>query len=196
MKVLVVDTETTGLPYYLDGKRKYPSIVQWSFVVFDMETETVLREHDYIIKALDPIPPETTAIHGITEEMSQSGFDFRDVYPTYIECVEISNVIIGHNIDFDMNVMKHQCSRLYLEFQHPNEIFCTAKSSTNICCIERIGKRGKYFKYPKLIELYEFLFNETPTGLHNSMKDVWVCLRCYCQLKQKNIEFLKYKCNS
>ena len=34
-------------------------------------------------------------------------------------------------------------------------------------------------KPPKLVELYEKLFNETPSGLHNSMIDVFVCLRCY-----------------
>ena len=35
MRVLVVDTETTGLPYFKDGYQVWPSIVQWSFVVFD-----------------------------------------------------------------------------------------------------------------------------------------------------------------
>ena len=192
MRILVVDTETTGLPYYENAIRIFPSIVQWSFVVFDTETETLIHEHDYIIKALDIISPESAFIHGITPEINErQGIDFKEIYPKFIECVQSSDMIVGHNIDFDLNVIQSVCRRTCHEFIIPPIIYCTMKSSRQLCCIKRNG----YLKYPKLIELYEFLFNETPVGLHNSMKDVWVCLRCFCMLKyQKNIEYLRDKC--
>ena len=193
MRVLVVDTETTGLPYYDNGIRKYPSIVQWSFVVFDTISEEVIYEYDYIIKALDPISPESISIHGITEDMSHKGSDFTEIYPTFMICVQMCEMIIGHNIDFDLNVMKEECQRLQCDFIIPPQIYCTMKSSRDLCCIKRQGYMS--YKYPKLVELYEFLFYETPSGLHNSMKDVWVCLRCFCKLKyNKNIEYLRDKC--
>jgi DNA polymerase-3 subunit epsilon len=40
-----------------------------------------------------------------------------------------------------------------------------------------------YKKWPKLSELYFVLFNENPDGLHNSMMDVLVCLRCYLKMR-------------
>ena len=42
------------------------------------------------------------------------------------------------------------------------------------------GKGGKkYFKYPKLCELYKILFKREPNGMHNSLVDILLCLRCY-----------------
>jgi hypothetical protein len=45
-------------------------------------------------------------------------------------------------------------------------------------------KAGKsYNKFPKLIELYEKLFQVRPNNLHNSLNYVIVCLRCFMKLK-------------
>ena len=37
-------------------------------------------------------------------------------------------------------------------------------------------------KSPKLIELHEKLFKETPNNLHNSLIDILVCFRCFGKL--------------
>ena len=58
------------------------------------------------------------------------------------------------------------------------------KYGTNICNILKTSNKGKlYKKFPTLLQLYEFLFNETPTQLHNSLMDVIVCLRCYLKMR-------------
>jgi hypothetical protein len=47
-------------------------------------------------------------------------------------------------------------------------------------------KRPPYssgYKNPKLSELYEFLFDETPQDLHNSLIDTLVCLKCYLRVR-------------
>ena len=41
----------------------------------------------------------------------------------------------------------------------------------------------KVLKVPKLLELHEKLFNTTPSNLHNSLIDIYVCLRCYYKLE-------------
>jgi hypothetical protein len=43
----------------------------------------------------------------------------------------------------------------------------------------------KYKKWPKLSELYFAMFHENPDGLHNSMMDVLVCLRCYLKMRHR-----------
>jgi DNA polymerase III epsilon subunit-like protein len=40
-------------------------------------------------------------------------------------------------------------------------------------------KPPKNFKYPKLSELHEVLFGYVPDNLHDSLIDIFVCLRCY-----------------
>ena len=56
----------------------------------------------------------------------------------------------------------------------------------DMCNIKAFDRNGKeYIKYPKLIELHEYLFNQTPKNLHNSFNDIIVCLRCFYKLEQK-----------
>ena len=58
--------------------------------------------------------------------------------------------------------------------------FCTMKNNKDRCGIVRYWDDGtKYNKFPSLIELYQYLFNETPSDLHDAMMDVFVCLKCY-----------------
>jgi hypothetical protein len=45
------------------------------------------------------------------------------------------------------------------------------------------SEKKKYKKWPKLSELYYALFNQYPDGLHNSLIDVLVCLRCYLKMR-------------
>ena len=74
------------------------------------------------------------------------------------------------------------------------------KLAKDLCQIKAISKFGnEYNKFPKLIELHEKLFaNETPKNLHNSLNDIMVTLRCFCQLsfnidlRAKSNEFIKY----
>ena len=56
------------------------------------------------------------------------------------------------------------------------------KRSTDLCKIEVTSMDGdKYFKYPTLSELHKELFGTVPNGVHDSMADVLICLRCYAQ---------------
>ena len=65
-----------------------------------------------------------------------------------------------------------------------NNLFCTMQESIQLCNIESKDRAGKTFiKFPKLIELYQKLFNQTPNHLHNSLNDVVVTLRCFIKLK-------------
>ena len=76
--------------------------------------------------------------------------------------------------------------------------YCTMKSSIERCNIglesNRVGKLGEheymvnnrrmYRKFPTLAELHETLFGNIPAGLHDSMIDVEICLKCYRNLLQ------------
>jgi len=57
----------------------------------------------------------------------------------------------------------------------------------NICKILRTDKKTgeTYYKKPKLIELHEFLFQQKPSNLHNSLIDVLVTCRCFGKLYLK-----------
>jgi hypothetical protein len=62
--------------------------------------------------------------------------------------------------------------------------FCTMEKSTNL--VKLPGKYGKY-KWPKLVELYKFLFNEELTGAHDALVDILATRRCYYELLKRGI---------
>ena len=112
MRVLVFDTETTGLP----KKRKanyresndWPYIVQLSYILYNANTGNVEVENDHIIRMSYgvTIPEESSKIHGITNEISMSrGIDIKYAIREFIRCYKICDVIVAHNIKFDRDII-------------------------------------------------------------------------------------------
>jgi len=173
---LIFDTETTGLPpknkiLSKENLQDWPHIVQLSFILFNTETKKI-TEYDYIITAPD-IPEESTKIHGITKEMNkQQGFYFPCIFDLFNLCLDLCDLVIGHNISFDIQMLTAQCLRHDISFSMKKPIICTMKSTTQMCNLPRM-------KWPNLNELHCKLFKETVPYLHNSIIDVIVCLRCY-----------------
>lgn len=208
MKILVFDTETTGLPKtkFISPSTldQWPYIVQFSFIIYDSSLNDIVESKDDIIKLPENvlIPEESTKIHNITNELSlKSGLQINEILNVFFDHLRNVDRLVGHNIEFDLNMIKVEISRIINENQVTPEqlklykynlhflnnyknISCTLKDSIKFCNIQAINKSGKpYLKYPKLIELHDKLFNETPKNLHNSFNDILVTLRCFMKLK-------------
>ena len=196
MKVLVFDTETTGLPVDqnapLTDSAKWPYIVQLSFMVFDTQTREILDYTDNIIK-LDPsilITPESIAIHQITPERCQTeGIPIQQALAHLAETMSEADVIVAHNIIFDKRMLMVEMHRnkmkncLYKNGMAIPE-YCTMKRTIELCKLPAINKKtGEiYNKYPTLSELHNHLFQVKPHGTHNAIADVMICMRCYVML--------------
>jgi DNA polymerase III epsilon subunit-like protein len=221
MKFLVFDTETTGLPpknRVLNAETidDWPYIVQFSYVLYDDETNRILKIFDSIVKLPENIimSIENINIHGITNEiMTDKGTSLLSFLDEFMIDLENVDRVVGHNLEFDINMLKVEIMRkmkyelYYFEAENYYEYLnviscskkyvCTMQETIDLCGIERTNKKGKYNKFPKLSELHYKLYNVIPNNLHNSLNDVLVCLRCYCQLHnkvdilEKNVE-LKY----
>jgi len=208
MKILVFDTETTGLP----PKRKsmkmeeldyWPHVVQFSYIVYDTASHSIIKLKDSIIKIPIVMCQEVIDIHGITNEMSQSSTcNIENVLEEFYNDFENVECVIAHNLSFDLNMIKIELMRLTMR-ENDAEVFksilksvnsskqnvyCTMANSTELCNLKMLSKFGNYYtKFPKLSELHLQLFGVIPQNLHNSMNDVLICLRCYYKLT-KNID--------
>jgi len=219
MRVLVFDTETTGLPQTKilnpDTLHKWPTIVQFSYIIFDLSLNDIVESRDYVIKVPESIliSEDSSKIHGITNEIaSRIGFPIDDVLNEFFYYLRNVDLIIGHNINFDINMIKTELLRIIysqdtssrqlinckynLHFiTNYKNVCCTLNDSIELCNIQAIDKFGRpYLKYPKLIELHEKLFHSSPNNLHNSFNDILVTLRCFMMLKHNSD--LLVSCNS
>ena len=214
MRVLVFDTETTGLPKKHASKEvtftnevDWPHIVQFSYVMFNTQSLVLEKMVDEIINVPNHIEftPESVKIHGITRAISTAvGQDMDAVLLSFTRDCEMADVIVAHNIAFDMNMIKAEFYRLLKKsvlnepLEPPNTLrgrigldrftnmamtktfCCTMRENTDLCNI-RVARsdRSEYKKYPSLSELHAKLFAAVPRKLHNSLHDVIVCLRCF-----------------
>jgi DNA polymerase III epsilon subunit-like protein len=221
MRVLVFDTETTGLPKSKiinpDTLNLWPHIVQFSYVIYDTVLNDIVETCDSIVKLEDgiTIPEDSTKIHGITNEISnKNGVEIDLILEDFFYHLKNVDLLVGHNVSFDINMIKVELLRIIYE-NHSNisddeiktikynlhfltnykNIYCTLQGSIELCNIKAINKFGKeYIKFPKLLELHQKLFESTPNNLHNSFNDILVTLRCYIKLRYNTD--LNEDCNS
>jgi DNA polymerase III epsilon subunit-like protein len=179
MKLLIFDTETTGLPK--DRKKNatkesnnWPHIVSISWVILDDVTNVISTKKSFIIKPDGwSIPYESTKIHGITEENAlRTGIPLNAVLKEFSN--EIYDYLVSHNIEFDFNVLMNA---YYWDLNQKLDISlyrrkCTMLLSTDLC---KLPAPWGGYRWPKLSELYEFTFHRKPTGtLHNSLYDALI----------------------
>jgi hypothetical protein len=89
--VVLLDTETTGL--------SYPRLVEIG--VLDINGETLL---DTLVNPGSPIPPEATAIHGITDQDVADAPGFGELLPELTRILQGRRVVIC-NAAFDTRVL-------------------------------------------------------------------------------------------
>jgi len=190
MKVLVFDTETSGLPTEKNASiyelEKWPHILQLSYIVYDSESNELLTVEDDYIKIEDDIiiDPESEKVHKISRDMlHEKGITIQDALYKFNHWSESSDLLVGHNVSFDKRMIMVEGIRNKIRMSI-HDTYCTMKNSIDLCKIERIGKNGdKYFKYPSLSELHIELFKKEPKNTHNALIDILLCMRCFCKME-------------
>jgi len=213
MKVLTFDVETTGLlPKNASSLEECPHIVQLSFAVYDTDHRIVIHKYDSYITLDDKAVYNEQAekVTGISRLLlKRKGKDIlvpiQKLHAAYTYC----DIVVGHNLDFDKKMvlieMKRNEERFKTKYPEALRLFdpeyekaknlqtyCTMKNGVNICNIEMPSQypdKKPRKKWPKLIELNNVLFPDANvSGLHNSMVDVLVCLKCYIKMKHNYID--------
>ena len=193
MRVITFDVETTGLPErYASIKQtwRWPYIVQFSWMVYDTSRNRVLSVEDHIVRIPKGLKmkQDSIDIHGITNEiMKAEGKDINEILNKFMKDVRESTILVGHNLNFDLKMISVEQIRHYYTWtlsDSRKKTYCTMIEGKNITDLYYYSKyyQKMVLKSPKLIELHEKLFNETPNNLHNSLIDILVCFRCFGKL--------------
>lgn len=188
-KLLFFDTETTGLPSDynapINNSHNWPRLVQISWILTD-ENANIISQKNFIIKPNGFVISKTSSdIHRITTEKAvKEGLDLSIVLDLFDSDLKQADIIIGHNIDFDIKVVRAEMYRLKrTDNLVGKNTICTMKSTTDFCKIQ--GKYG--YKYPKLQELYIKLFGHGFEEAHDSQADIFATMQCYFELCKRDI---------
>lgn len=187
--IIFFDTETTGLPKSYNAPssdtESWPRLVQLSWLVTDTDGN-LLKSGNHIIRPVGfEIPEEASNVHGITQHRALAeGEDLEEVIDAFMTDAESTDLIVGHNINFDIHVVGAELCRLGREDSLRHRHYeCTMRSSTSFCQIP--NRRG--FKFPKLQELHYRLFGSNFENAHDSSADVSATAKCYFELKRRGV---------
>ncbi|MCK9581330.1 MAG: 3'-5' exonuclease [Methanoregula sp.] len=163
----------------------WPRLVEMAWIECESDG-TIIAEFESVIQPDSfTISRQASAIHGITTQIAlEDGLPLITVLKKFHAALDNCALIIGHNVDFDLNVVAAESLRAgissRLQFLQRK---CTMKSSVSLCKL----KRGTGYKYPTLAELHFFLFGEPFPKNHRALSDARACMKCFFELKKRGI---------
>lgn len=125
-RVLVFDVETTGLcPKHVFGQpfppdHLYPHILQLSYVVYDMRSNTIVdRVNEYVRIAENiPITEEIQRITGISRQTIRAkGVPLAPLLLRFYDSMMTCDAIVAHNIQYDKTVIRKEMYRYKSEIR-------------------------------------------------------------------------------
>lgn len=183
---LFIDTETTGLPitrkfndyyppennYYYENSR----LIEIAYIIYD-ENKNIVKEVNNLIKP-DNFIITNQYIHGISNDNAlENGKDISEVLDELNNDLNNIDIIVAHNINFDINIILSECYR-----KNKIELIDKLKSIEKECTME-IGKHYmKTYRSPKLVILYEHLFHKSVDQIHRALSDTQICAECYYKM--------------
>jgi len=181
----VFDTETTGFINKKDSRLEVqPHIIQFAWILWELKDwkYTELERKNIFIKPPISIPYGASQVHHIYDIDVKDSPTMIDQIDEMMDFIWKADAIIGHNIEYDEEMIKLELKRLEkLHLYWPDQVICTMKSTVDFCALQWKWLR---FKYPKLWELHKKLFWEYFVGAHDAMVDVEATQKCFLELEK------------
>lgn len=188
---LAFDTETTDLPRnHLDLTHPFqPHLVQFAGILFDHDG----YEIDRLVTLVSPGPGAIMSVaaqnaHGISlERAAQDGMDRREVFHWFTDMANRAQLLIGHNVQFDMKIMAILGARLTGNAWRPSRpLYCTmtqAAPKVNLPPTARMIAAGRHHpKPPTLSECFVHFFGEELFDAHDAGADVEASIKVFGHL--------------
>jgi len=188
---LTFDSETTGLPKNfkapISDSENWPRLVQLAWQINDKEGK-LINNKSFLVKPDNfTIPYNSEKVHGISTKIAlKKGIDLIIVLKDFEKDIKKCKYIIGHNINFDKNILGAEFYRKNIESDLLNKISIdTGHISKQYCNLK--GGFGGGLKMPKLIELYEILFGKKFSDAHDAAYDVNATAKSFFYLLKKEV---------
>jgi|TARA_R110000744_G_scaffold88901_1_gene173088 DNA polymerase III epsilon subunit-like protein len=176
--IIFLDTETTGLlkPDICElGAQPY--ITEIYCVKLD-EKFNMIGEFQSFFHVPFPLDDFISRLTGITDEMLEDQPEFVEKYDSLAEFFKGSDIAVGHNVNFDMDMIKIELRRIGFDyyFPWPKERHCTVELSFPI-----------ENKRLKLSVLYKMATENLHEGSHRAKADTLATVKCYQWLRKQGL---------
>ena len=192
--ILVIDTETTGFPRNAPvDDPSQPYLVELACLVMDHDGTVI----DYYENLIRPdgwtIPPETTAIHGITtEEALEYGVPLDAAMADFMELVDKADALAAFNLKFDAAIIRTAIARTaQREGSHlVRDWTVQVDGLAQLCVMEAARevmrlpmKRGNGLKNPNLQEAFRHFYGQDFAHGHSAKADLLACASVHLALR-------------
>ncbi len=154
----VVDLETTGL------NPAYNEIIEIGAIRV-RDNQEVAR-YQTLIKPEEKISPFIEQLTGISNEMVENEAPFIEVIPSFLEFLG-SDVVVGHNVHFDVNFLYDQSAR--------NGIRFTNNCMDTMRLAKFLFKGFRNYRLRTLVREFKFAKKTE----HRAMSDAFLTFQCY-----------------
>jgi len=188
---IVIDTETTGLPEKNSNPKNYnlynnSRLIEIGWYILN-ENYNLIEKNSFIIK-LDYITEnkECYKIHKIKTEDLKNGHDIIKILKKFNENLQKCKLLIGHNINFDKNIILSEMYRFNI-----NVNFLLNIKLYDTMYVDKLpkflSKNLPYNKkYIKLSELYYLIFESEMINSHRVSGDIEATIKCFIMLHNYN----------
>jgi DNA polymerase III epsilon subunit-like protein len=191
-KVLVFDTETTGLPKNRPVEHpEQPWVIQLGAVFFDLAGDKF--EHTMNTLVIPPdhaeIDPEKFAgaekVHGISLDMIYAnGRSSQSVYRELRDLASEADIIAAYNFDFDEKLIRFSSYRTSPTFIH-SPVLGRPTEVAHHCIMHQTKDYYQSPKWLKLNEAYQRITGEPITDAHDALADAVAAAIVFKELTMK-----------
>lgn len=199
MRIMLFDTETTGLPLWREPSHHpgQPHLVQFTAMICDGAPE---RETDFVNLFVRPngwiIPEEIVALHGVTNERALAeGIDEHMVVGRFLAMIAKADLLCAYGVDFDMRIMRIAMRRAGFSKDACDTMagsiktHCVMRQATPLAQVPPTDKMmasgRKTWKTPTLTEAVRALLGEELEDAHDARVDVLSTARLYFHMNER-----------
>jgi len=190
---MFISVETNGLSHYdqstLMSEYEHCRLVEIGVELWDVEIQNTIDIYakpckSFVFSTL--IKPngwdiKNEHVRGISQHNAErNGAHIQTVLPILYTLICNSDLVISHNISFDMKLLLSEFARHNFNHQYDIE---KIKNKQFICTSKMAYKRFKIETWTKLIDVYNCLFNEKKeSNIRNVLEEIELCRKCYFRM--------------
>ncbi|MBR3949874.1 MAG: 3'-5' exonuclease [Oscillospiraceae bacterium] len=181
-RLLLFDTETTGLLYHRD------EIIEFAAVVVELVNgvPTVIREYDELV-SLSPggfVPPKIEQLTGIsTQDLREKGLPKTRICRDIAEMIQGNTLLLAYNAHFDLSFL------FYLLLRHGDPTILKGKDKLDLLTVYR-DRHAYPHKLCSAIEQYGL--SGKVVNSHRAVDDVLATVAVMEEMEKEKDDLLRY----